>query len=151
VRAVRERIGAATEGDLDGDIVTLLGDHKARFLEAMDDDFNAPKAIGILFDLAHEVNRRLNEGVPLSRASLQAIDGLYRELGGDILGLVPDLLPQEAAAGLASDLMRLLIEMRHEARQARNWAQADAIRDRLAELGIVLEDGPEGTTWRVAQ
>ncbi|UCC63510.1 MAG: cysteine--tRNA ligase [Anaerolineae bacterium] len=151
VRAVRERLRVATEGDLDGDVLTLLEAHKARFLEAMDDDFNAPRAIGILFDLAREVNRRLNEGAPLSRASLQATDGLYRELGGDILGLVPDVLLQGAAAGLESGLMRLLIEMRHEARQARNWAQADAIRDRLAELGIVLEDGPEGTTWRVAQ
>jgi cysteinyl-tRNA synthetase len=148
VRAVRERLEPASEGELDQDVSALLESHKARFLEAMDDDFNAPKAIGVLFDLARQVNRRLNEGLPLSQASLQAIDGLYRELGGDILGLVPDVLPQQTGAGLEADLMRLIIEMRQEARQTRNWALADAVRDRLTELGIALEDGPEGTTWR---
>jgi cysteinyl-tRNA synthetase len=150
VRTVRERLETARPGDPDQDVTTLLKDHKARFLEAMDDDLNAPRAIGILFDLAREVNRRLNEGEPLSQASLQAIDGLYRELGGDILGLVPDVLRQQTRAGLEADLMQLLIEMRHEARQARNWTQADTIRDRLAKLGIALEDGSEGTTWRRA-
>ena len=147
VRAVRERLESAEEGDLDPDVDALLN-YKARFLEAMNDDFNAPKAIGILFDLAREVNRRLNEGSPPSRASLQAIDSLYRDLGGDILGLVPDVLPQQTGAGLEADLIQLVIEIRQEARQARDWAQADAIRHRLAELDIALEDGPEGTTWR---
>ena len=147
VRAVRERLESVEEGDLDPDVDALLN-YKARFLEAMNDDFNAPKAIGILFDLAREVNRRLNEGSPPSRASLQAIDSLYRDLGGDILGLVPDVLPQQTGAGLEADLIQLVIEIRQEARQARDWAQADAIRHRLAELDIALEDGPEGTTWR---
>jgi len=148
VRAVRERLEAAEEGKLDPDVDTLLQDYKARFLEAMNDDFNAPKAIGVLFDLAREVNRRLNEESPPSRASLQVIDSLYQDLGGDILGLVPDVLSQQTGAGLEADLIRLIIEIRQEARQAKDWAQADAIRHRLAELGIALEDGPEGTTWR---
>ena len=148
VRAVRERLEAAEEGKLDPDVDTLLQDYKARFLEAMNDDFNAPKAIGVLFDLAREVNRRLNEESPPSRASLQAIDSLYQDLGGDILGLVPDVLSQQTGAGLEADLIRLIIEIRQEARQTKDWAQADAIRHRLAELGIALEDGPEGTTWR---
>ena len=148
VRAVRERLETASESDLDQDVDALLQNHKARFLEAMDDDFGAPKALGVLFDLAREVNRRLNEGAPLSRVSLQAIDDLYCELGGKVLGLVPDVLAQRTGAGLEADLMRLIIEIRQEARQARNWVQADAIRHRLAELGIALEDSPEGTTWR---
>jgi cysteinyl-tRNA synthetase len=148
MRALRERLETANEGDLDPDVAALLQSHKERFLEAMDDDFNAPKAVGVLFELAHEVNRRLNEGMPPNQASLRAIDGLYRELGGQILGLVPDMLPQQSGAGLEGGLMRLLIEIRQEARQDKNWAQADAIRDRLTELGIALEDGPEGTTWR---
>jgi cysteinyl-tRNA synthetase len=151
VRAVRERLEIAGEGDLDPDVASLLESHKARFLEAMDDDFNAPKAIGILFDLAREVNRRLNEGVTLGRASLKAIDDLFRELGGDILGLVPDVLPQQSGAGLEADLMRVIIEIRQELRKARNWARADAIRDQLAELDIALEDDPQGTTWHRIQ
>jgi cysteinyl-tRNA synthetase len=148
VSTVREQLETASEGELDRDVSAELESHKARFLEAMDDDFNAPQAIGVLFDLARQVNRRLNEGAPLGRASLQAIDGLYRELGGDILGLVPDMLPQQSGAGLEAGLMRLVIGMRQEARQVKNWTLADGIRDRLAELGIALEDGPEGTTWR---
>ncbi|OQY25910.1 MAG: cysteine--tRNA ligase [Anaerolineaceae bacterium 4572_32.1] len=148
VRGVRERLKAAPDGELDSDMAALLESHKRRFLEAMDDDFNAPQSIGVLFDLAREVNRRLNEGQALSRASLQAVDALYRELGGEVLGLIPDVMPQQSDAGLEADLMRLLIEMRQEAREAKNWAQADAIRDRLAELGVVMEDGPQGTTWR---
>jgi cysteinyl-tRNA synthetase len=151
VRAVRERLEIAGEGGLGPDMASLLEPHKTHFLEAMDDDFNAPKAIGILFDLAREVNRRLNEGVTLGRASLKAIDDLFRELGGDILGLVPDVLPQQSGAGLEADLMRVIIEIRQELRKARNWAQADAIRDQLAELDIALEDGPQGTTWHRIQ
>ncbi len=148
VRAVRQQLETAHEGEIAPDIAALLEDQKTRFLEAMDDDFNAPKAIGILFDLAREVNRRLNEEPAPTRASLQAIDSLYRQLGGKVLGLVPDMLPQQAGAGLEADLMQLIIEMRQKARKAKNWAQADAIRDRLAELDVALEDGPEGTTWR---
>ncbi len=151
VRAVRERLEIAGEGELDSDVAFLLESHKARFLEAMDDDFNTPKAIGILFDLAREVNRRLNEGVTLGRASLKAIDDLFRKLGSDILGLVPDVLPQQSGAGLEADLMQMIIEIRQEFRTARNWAQADAIRDQLAQLDIALEDGPQGTSWHRIQ
>ena len=148
VRAVRERMETAAENGLDAEVDSLLNEHKTRFLEAMDDDFNAPKAMGVLFDLAREVNRCLNEGSPLSQTSLQTIDGLYHELGGDVLGLVPGVLPQQASAGLEADLMQLIIDIRQEARQAKDWAWADAIRDRLTRLGLALEDGPEGTTWR---
>ena len=56
----------------------------------MDDDFNTPQAIAALFDLGREVNTLLNSGQAVSRATLEAIDGLYRELGGDVLGIVPD-------------------------------------------------------------
>jgi cysteinyl-tRNA synthetase len=117
----------------------------------MDEDFNAPLAIGVLFDLAREVNRRLHESEPLTRGSLQAIDDLYRQLGGEVLGLVPDVMPQQAGAGLEAELVQLIIQMRQEAREAKDWAQADAIRDQLSEMGVVLEDGPEGTTWRVVR
>jgi cysteinyl-tRNA synthetase len=70
-------------------------------------------------------------------------------LGGDVLGIIPDQLPEEAGAGLEDALVQILVDLRQEFRQAKDWAKSDAIRDRLAEVGIALEDGPEGTRWRL--
>jgi cysteinyl-tRNA synthetase len=154
VRAVRERMRSAWSADetdeADAGIMARLGEFRARFEEAMDDDFNTPQAVAVLFDLGHEVNTLLNSGEPLGGATLVAIDDLYRRLGGDVLGIIPDELPEETGVGLTDDLVRILIEMRAEAREKRDWATADAIRDRLASIGIALEDGPEGTRWRLA-
>jgi len=69
--------------------------------------------------------------------------------GQSILRIVPDELPDEAVAGLEEDLIHLLIELRREFRANRQWQEADAIRDRLAALGVQLEDKPEGTTYRL--
>jgi cysteinyl-tRNA synthetase len=82
---------------------------------------------------------------------LKVIDQAYRELGGRILGLIPDRLPQESAEGVSitADLMRILIDLRAQARESRDWETADKIRDRLSDIGIALEDRPEGTTWRL--
>ena len=142
-----------TDGTDEADAVVLanLEEIKARFEEAMDGDFNTPQAVAVLFDLGREVNTLLNSGEPLSGATLAAIDDLYRRLGGDVLGIVPDQLPEDAGVGLTDELVRILIEMRAEARQKKDWATADAIRDRLAAIGIALEDGPEGTRWRLAR
>jgi cysteinyl-tRNA synthetase len=115
----------------------------------MDDDFNTPQALAVLFDLTKEVNTLLNSEEPINWETLEAIDSLYLELGGDILGIIPDQLPEEAGAGLKDALVQILIDLRQEFRQAKDWAKADAIRDHLAEVGIALEDGPEGTRWRL--
>jgi cysteinyl-tRNA synthetase len=80
---------------------------------------------------------------------LAAVDAAYRSLGGEILGLVPDELPQAQESGLDGALMEILIDLRAKARENKDWATADTIRDRLSEAGIVLEDRPEGTTWKV--
>ncbi len=152
VRAVRERMKSAAEtGEAYAEVVAKLDEIRMRFEEAMDDDFNTPQAMAVLFDLGHEVNTLLNSGQPLNGATLTAIDNLYRQLGGDVLGIIPDELLEEAGVGLTDDLVRILIEMRAEARQKKDWATADTIRDRLASIGIALEDSPEGTRWRLAR
>jgi len=155
VRAVRERLRAARSagagGEADAGVLAELGEARVRFEEAMDDDFNTPQAVAVLFDLGREVNTLLNSGEPLNAATLAAIDALYQQLGGDVLGVIPDELPEEAGVGLTDELVRILIEMRAEARQRKDWATADAIRDRLAAIGIMLEDGPDGTRWRLAR
>jgi cysteinyl-tRNA synthetase len=150
VGLVRERLRDAQGEELDPEWAATLEAYETRFREAMDDDFGTPQAIAALFDLGREVNARLYADAALSRATLAAIDDLYRRLGGDVLGLVPGDLAARAGGELVDDLVRLLIAIRQEARQARNWAQADTIRDRLAAMGITLEDGPEGTRWRLA-
>ncbi len=156
VSLVRERLASAPAGGLDAGWAARLEEYRARFVAAMDDDFSTPQAIAVLFDLSREVNALLSPGQPggareVSRGTLEAIEALYRELGGDVLGLVPADLGRQVGGELVDRLLRLLIDLRQEARQARDWARADAIRNRLAELGVVLEDGPEGTRWRLSR
>ena len=124
---------------------------RARFTAAMDDDFNTPVAMAALFDLAREINRS-RETDPEQAARLA---GLLRELGA-VLGLLetdPDSYLQggedeEVVPGLTAARIEELLAERMEARKARDFARADAIRDQLRERGIVIEDGAEGSTWR---
>jgi cysteinyl-tRNA synthetase len=150
VRLVRERLRAAPEGAVDAGWQKKLGEARDRFVEVMDDDFGTPQAIATLFDLSRETNALLNTGEPVTTGTLEAIDALYRELGEDVLGILPDDLSAEAGGELVDDLVRLLIDLRQEARAARDWKRSDEIRDRLAAMGVALEDSPEGTRWRLA-
>jgi cysteinyl-tRNA synthetase len=151
VRLVRERLRDATGEELDTEWKTRLAEAETKFREAMDDDFNTALAIATLFDLGREVNALLNSDQAVSRANLEAIDDHYQRLGGDVLGIDLGKVSGVADSDLVDGLVRLLIDMRQEARQARDWAQADAIRDRLDELGVALEDGAEGTRWRLSR
>ncbi len=126
--------------------------YKSEFLAAMDDDFNSPQAIAILFELSREVNALLNQDGSYSAGSLREIEALYRELGGQILGIITDS-PRavlESNGKLEADLIQLLINLRLLARSEKNWSLADRIRDELKKLGIVLEDKKDGTTWKRA-
>jgi cysteinyl-tRNA synthetase len=127
----------------------IIDRHKTRFLAAMDDDFNTPQALAVLFDFNKEVNSLLNEGQPVSGGTLRAIDDVYRALGEQILGIIPDALETTPSAGLEDELIQLIADLRAEARARRDWGTADAVRDRLAEIGVLLEDRPEGTVWRL--
>ena len=122
---------------------------RTSFVAAMDDDFNTPVAISVLFDLAREVNR-------LRDADLQtanSLGGLLRELGGTlgILQADPAAYLQAgstAAAAMASEQIESLIAARNAARKSRNWAEADRIRAELAAAGVTVEDAAGITTWR---
>ena len=149
------------EGEFDpGDDPGLkaIAEQRSRFLEAMDDDFNTGGAIGVLFELLRMLNKyaddeKLEE--PSYRdatklAALQQGAKTLRELGATLgLFLKP---PQEAAKGddaLVGKLLALLIEVRADARKAKNFAAADKVRARLAEIGVTLEDRPSGTEWTI--
>ena len=110
-----------------------------RFTESMDDDMNTPRALAALFDLVREINRSGEYGTDTARAR----DSL-RELAG-VLGLT---LKRSEGGGDAAPLVDLLVQTRADLRAAKMYAQADGIRNRLVELGYVLEDGPGGTTWK---
>ena len=159
-RTVRERLLSEelAEGS-DEAFLRVLEEYKAGFVAAMNDDFNAPAALAVLFELTRTVNSLLHpeeDGGGASqpgRGTLEAIDALYRELAGGVLGILPEAgrggqADREGLAEREAGLIRLLIELRTEARQNKNWALSDTIRDRLAYLGVILEDGKEGTRWR---
>lgn len=123
---------------------------KTRFQTAMDDDFNTPEALSVLFDLAREANRLRDAQ---SESAVHMASNL-RQLGA-VLGLLQDDpetflqgYPQEMAEGLAAADIEKLIAQRNAARKAKDWAEADRIRAQLAAANIVLEDGANGTIWR---
>lgn len=147
IRAVRKRIDSAQGGEMPAELTALLDSSRAAFEAGMNDDFNTPSAIAALFDLSRGVNAWLSGDSPLSREALEAVDQLFSRLAGDVLGVLPEDLEQEMGAGLARDLIELLIGARSELRKQRAFAAADGIRDRLAELGVQLRDSAQGTSW----
>ncbi len=105
----------------------------------MEDDFNTPRALGILFDLIGELNRRLSRGEKDPETF-----SLYKDLK-EMLHILGFPLPRNLH--LSPELEKL-IKQREEARKNRNWEEADRIREILKSRGILLEDTPRGTVWR---
>jgi cysteinyl-tRNA synthetase len=111
-----------------------------KFTQAMDDDFNTPQALAVLFDLAREINKAEETATDTTEARQT-----LRELGG-VLGLTFEA-PESGAAD-AAPFIELLIATRNDLRTARQFQLADGIRNKLAELGIILEDSAAGTNWK---
>lgn len=121
---------------------------EARFREAMDDDFNTPEAYSALFDMAREVNRLKTEDMAAANGLAAALRKLSAVLG--LLEQEPEAFLQSGAQADDGEVAEIeaLIKQRNDARKSKDWALADQARDRLNEMGIVLEDGAQGTTWR---
>jgi cysteinyl-tRNA synthetase len=121
--------------------------YEERFYAAMDDDFNTPGAMAVLFDLARDVNKLREDGL----AAAAPLGACLRRLGG-ILGLLqrePQAFLQGGAAnGLTDEEIEALIARRTEARRQKNWAESDRIRDELKAQGVILEDKGGQTAWR---
>jgi len=136
------------------------GELWGQFCEAMDDDFNTARAIGHVFDAGRRLNRLMDAmGKQDKQEAVTQVRGVASDLAriGDVLGIGTED-PAQFFAGKASRVLgqtqvdeaqvERLIRERAEARKKKDWARADAIRDRLAAMNIVLEDRPEGTVWK---
>ena len=120
---------------------------EAKFIEAMDEDFNTAQALGHIFELVKAVNKTLDE-VSISEKGLEVIDEVYSYLVmiiQDVLGV--QLKLEVEINNISADLIELILELRRNAREEKNWALSDKIRDRLLELGIKIKDGKDKTTW----
>ena len=151
VSLLRQQMRSAPAGEAAAEVVALAAETRSAFIEKMDDDFNAPAALAVLQELTRHVNILLNATTPQNHASLILLDKLYRELGGQVLGIIPD--QAEAASASAereAGLIELLLRLRTEARARRDWTTSDQIRDSLKALGVIVEDRPDGSTWKLA-
>jgi len=142
-----DRFYQALEGTpLSDSVLDEQSDYAQRFFEAMDDDFNTPRALAVLFELAAELNRAKAEGLETAgyySAQLRALAGLI-----GLLQQEPNAYLQHATEGeISATAIEALIVERKEARAAKDFARSDEIRDQLAQQGVILKDGPEGTQW----
>lgn len=162
VAALRRRVAEeyvtnerpATSDEAAAEIYACVDRQREQFHRGMEDDLNTPVALAALYELARYANgwthRVEAEITPEVERALGCLLHEMVALAG-ILGL--DLTAQQAQVGtpeLVNELIQLLVDVRHEARQERNFGLADRIRDRLSAMGITLEDGPEGTRWKMS-
>jgi len=116
---------------------------KARFIEAMDDDFSAPQAVAAMFELVREINRGGEKAMDISRAQQ-----VLKELAG-VIGFT--LQETRKVDQSQQEKILELISRRNEHRKAKEWKQADEVRDQLLKMGIAIEDTPKGTIWKMAK
>jgi len=140
-----EDISSASWGAEGDALVQAVEDFRSRYIQAMDDDLNTSGALGAIHELLSAIGRFRQSAPADERGALKVAVQAVRELGKP-LGLFQ---PREAArvTGIEPDLIGLLIELRASLRTKKEFELTDRIRDRLGELGVVLKDTPEGTTW----
>ena len=141
----RRRLSNITQTDGGEEPASLLETARERFIRHMDDDLNTPRAMSAVFEMVNAVEDLLGEG-RVDRVGADRIGGFLDEID-QVLGVFHLPSEDEQEEELPDDLQALIGE-RDQARQERNWARADEIRDRFTELGYTLEDTPEGTVWK---
>ena len=119
---------------------------REEFIAAMDDDFNTALAISAIFTFCHELNSYLSEGESPAHADITAAEQLFADFEA-VLGMIKP--PAQDSGGLTEPLLELLLKVRELSRAKKDWAAADFIRDGLKELGIVIEDTPQGARWKM--
>ncbi len=150
VKAVRKRMTQVPEGEADSAGTEQLKQLREKFEAAMNDDLNTSVALSVVFELVRLTNNLLEES-EMTTETINAVDDLFSRLGGDVLGLVKDEYSEDKGADtdMLDKLVNVFIEQRSNARERKDFVAADALRDKLEEIGIILEDKPGGITiWR---
>lgn len=132
------------ENTVDTELLEKLNSYEKKFVAEMDDDLNTADAIAVIFDLVRDINTQLAEDENPSKRFLQGAYDIFMKLNG-ILGLLYERA--EGSDSVENTEIEELIRQRTEARQSKDWAKADEIRDKLTEMGVVLEDTPSGIKW----
>ncbi|MBI5648554.1 MAG: cysteine--tRNA ligase [Ignavibacteriae bacterium] len=139
---------AALRNAPDGSGECAIGPYEERFIEAVDNDFNTPAGLAVIFDFAREANAVLHDAEGMSREAQQACSDFLTRTAGDVFGILPSDDVTADGSGDVHGLMELILGIRAKVRAEKQWALADYIRDGLKELGIVVEDGKGGSTWK---
>ncbi|MGL4910110.1 MAG: cysteine--tRNA ligase [Cetobacterium sp.] len=136
-------------GDNLGELFKSLESSKEKFLKCMDEDFNTAGGLGAIFELVKELNKSLEEN-EISESGFEVINSVIdyiKNVMEDVFGV---LLKVEVQVGnMTTELIELLLELRREARDNKDWSFSDKVRDRLLEMGIKIKDGKEKTTWSI--
>lgn len=147
-RAALERLYTTLRGLAVADATPAADqEYSKRFNQAMNDDFNTPEALAVMFDLAREINRLRDENLMEDATRL----GAQLKKLGEILGILtqdPELFLKAGSSEQDIEYIEKLIEARNIARKNKNWTESDRLRNELAQMGIILEDSPQGTLWR---
>jgi len=150
VLRLRTACNCAPQGQADKGVTDQLNQLREKFEAAMNDDLNTAVALSVIFDIARIASKLCPEG-EATRATLQKVDEVLAKLGADVLGIVKDDYSEtHQGDALLPEAVRILIDLRKEAKARRDFATADDIRNRLQGIGITLEDLPDGTSrWRL--
>jgi cysteinyl-tRNA synthetase len=153
VVTIRSKENIAPEGDIDNEVETELSRLKTKFENAMNDDLNTAVALSVMFDLVRLSNQLL-ENKETTKKTFNAVDELFRKLGGDVLGIVREKYgTQELTVSEHNKLVEIiknLIKERKKAKDDKHFETADALRNVFVESDITVQDQPDGTTdWRL--
>nr|MBP9029919.1 cysteine--tRNA ligase [Bacteroidales bacterium] len=122
---------------------------KEKVYEALNDDLNSPVAIAVLFDWVRQINLLAEGKETISESDLHELKSFFRTVIFDILGLVDEHTSGSKHAELTAKLVEMLLSMRMEAKQRKDFATSDRIRDELAKLGVIVRDRKDGFDWEL--
>jgi cysteinyl-tRNA synthetase len=117
------------------------------FYSAMDDDFNTPILVASLFEAASYINKIKDGSATITKVDLEKLSNEMQAFVYNVLGLKPI---EEAGGNKLDSTMQIILELRKNAREQKDWTTSDLIRDKLKEAGIAVKDGADGTTWSVS-
>ncbi|NIA28899.1 MAG: cysteine--tRNA ligase [Actinobacteria bacterium] len=145
LRNIKQYLDRAKDGAEAPVVTELCAKYRSLFEKEMDDDFNTPAAIGQLFEFSKEINKLLSADAGLSKESVDILFATYKELSQNVLGLLKEGGVESISV---TPFVDLLISLRNELRNRKEWGLADQIRDGLIKNGVIIEDKKGASRWR---